>query len=65
MKKKKSKKVTDSMFPVFYNGKKWYEDDCDDMFLAFYHCEEALNGDGGVYVGDDMSVYPDGSMDSY
>jgi hypothetical protein len=29
----------EKLFPVYFNGKKYYEKDCDDVFLAFYHCK--------------------------
>jgi hypothetical protein len=54
-----------SLFPVFYDGKQYYEKDCDDVFLSFYHCREALNYNGGVYMTEDLWVYPDGSMNEF
>jgi len=35
----------------------------DELFLAFYDpsCPESLNEMGGVYMGDGIWVYPDGS----
>jgi hypothetical protein len=53
------------MFPVHYNGKKYNEKDCDQAFLAAYHCREALNDEGGVYMFDDVWIYPDGSTDEW
>jgi hypothetical protein len=53
------------LFPVYFNGKKYYEKDCDDVFLAFYHCKEALNEIGGVYLSEGTWIYPDGLMDDY
>ena len=35
------------------------------FFLAFYHCKEALNDLGGVYLSGGDWVYPDGSIDDY
>ena len=55
----------ESLFPVYFNGKKYFEKDCDDVFLSFYHCKEALNGLGGVYSSAGLWVYPDGSMDEF
>ena len=54
-----------SLFPVYFEGKEYYEKDCDDVFLAFYHCKETLNGANGVYVSEGLWVYPDGSMDEW
>ena len=52
-----------NLFPVLYNGELYKEEDCDSVFLAFYHTKEALNDNGGVYMSDDTWVYPDGSME--
>ena len=35
------------------------------MFLCFYHTIHALNGEGGVYMSEDVWIYPDGSMSEY
>ena len=56
---------TNNNFPVEYDGKNYYEKDCDDIFLAFYEERFQLNGDGGVYMSEDIWVYPDGTMDEY
>jgi hypothetical protein len=48
--KKKEQKKDNSMFPIYYNGKLWEEEDCDDVFLAFYHNRYCLNCDCAVYL---------------
>jgi hypothetical protein len=53
------------MFPVYYNGKSYSKEECDEVFLAYYLCPEALNCEGGVYVADGTWVYPDGSMNEF
>lgn len=53
----------ENLFPVYFNGKKYFEDDCADIFLGFYTCKEALNEFGGVYLSEGIWVYPDGSME--
>lgn len=50
------------MFPITYDGKLYYEKDCDEMFLSYYDCPEALTDDCSVYVSDDTYVFPDGKM---
>lgn len=55
---------TEELFPVYFNEKEYFEKDCDDLFLAFYHDADMLNNSGGVYMGDGLCVYPDGSMDN-
>ena len=51
----------ENLYPVYYEGKRYFEKDCDEMFLCFYHTVHALNGDRGVYMFEDVWVYPDGS----
>lgn len=50
------------LFPIFYDGKYYHEKDCDEIFLDFYSCSEALTYDKSVYIGDGCFVYPDGSF---
>lgn len=52
-----------NLYPIRWNGKNWDADDVDELFFTCYTCEEALNDDGGVYVTEGLSVYPDGSFD--
>ena len=35
-------KKEQKLFPIDFNGKKYYEKDCDDLFLMLYTCKEAL-----------------------
>jgi len=57
--------MKDKMFPVIYNGKSYSEKECDEMFLAYYVCPEALNCDGGVYFTEGLWVYPDGTTKEF
>jgi len=54
-------KPDDDLFPVLFNGKQYTERMCDSLFLAFYYDRDSLRWDNSVYVGDGMSVYPDGT----
>lgn len=56
------KKKNNDMFPINYNGKLWYEEDCDDVFLAFYNDEYSLTTDCSVYMMAGDYIYPDGKM---
>lgn len=51
-----------NLYPINYNGKQYFEKDCDEVFLCYYHDIHALNSMGGVYLSDDVWIYPDGSM---
>jgi hypothetical protein len=55
----------DKLFPVSYEGRLWKEEDCNDVFLSFYHCRESLNALGGVYLSEGIWVYPDGKMEHW
>ena len=52
----------EKLYPVYYNGKEYYEKDCDDVFVSFYHTRLGLNAESGTYLAEDIWVYPDGSM---
>ena len=51
----------ENLFPVNFEGKQYFEKDCDGVFLAVYPCREALNWEGGVYMTEGLWIYPDGS----
>ncbi len=55
--------MSEKLYPIIYNGEKYYEKDCDETFTCFYTCKEALNPEGGVYAYDGMIVYPDGTIE--
>jgi hypothetical protein len=63
--KQKLEKYELKLFPLKYDGKIYYEEDCDDVFICFYHCRESLNDECGVYMAEGIWVYPDGSMDEW
>jgi hypothetical protein len=48
-------------YPVNYEGKDYYEEDCDILFSVAYHGPESQRPDGSVYVSDGLWVYPDGT----
>ena len=55
-------KKEQKLFPIDFNGKKYYEKDCSDLFLMLYTCKEALCYECKVYLSDGLYVYPDGSV---
>ena len=61
--KKKAKTKTERLYPIFYNGKKYYKKDCDDIFTAFYHTRDALGFNCSVYVAEGRRVCPDGTWE--
>ncbi len=48
-------------YPLQYNQKTYHEKDCSPLFRAFYYGADTLRDDGSVYIGDGLSVYPDGA----
>jgi len=59
-------KKKEKIYPIYYKGKWWNEEDCDDVFTAFYYTEAALGENCSVYVSDGMRVCPDGEyIDEY
>jgi hypothetical protein len=50
----------EDLYPIFYNGKYWNEDEVDGVFSAFYHSRFSLGEDSSVYIGDGDRVTPDG-----
>jgi hypothetical protein len=50
------------LWPVEYNDKLWYEKDCDELYVDMYEFRLQLNSEGGIYLSEDIWIYPDGSM---
>jgi hypothetical protein len=46
------------MFPIYYEGKEYHEEDCYEVFLAFY--EPAAMTPFGVYMFEGVWITPDG-----
>jgi hypothetical protein len=51
-----------SLYPIKYNNMIYDKKDCNDLFISFYTCKEALNGEGGVYLSEQRWIYPDGTI---
>lgn len=51
------------LYPVYFNGQQYQQEQCAELFVSVYTERCQLNDAGGIYLGDGMSVYPDGSVD--
>lgn len=49
-------------FPVRFGSKVYTEDECNDIYRAFYNKPSQLSSNGGIKVTDRMVTYPDGSI---
>lgn len=58
-------KEANELYPIYYDGVWWYEEDCDDVFVCFYHDRYSLNFEMGVYVAEGIWVYPDGKKEEW
>ena len=58
-----SDNVETDLYPVYFNDQQYQQDQCAELFVSVYTDRCQLNGAGGIYLGDGMSVYPDGSVD--
>ena len=52
--------MKEKLYPVYYKGKFWNEEDVDDVFRAYYHTRYALDFNVSVYVENDSRIMPDG-----
>lgn len=57
----------ENLFPIYYRGKNYYKEDCDETFLSIYqdNDKDCLNTDGGIYMCGGDSIYPDGEINDY
>lgn len=49
------------LYPIRWRGQLWQEEDCANMFNAYYAGRGSLAPDGSVYTGDGDWMYPDGT----
>ena len=57
--------ITEDDYPIEFNGKLYYEEDCDEMFNLIYAGAGTLMPGGGAYIGEGTYIYPDGSMGDF
>ena len=55
-------KNENELFPVIFNNKKYYKSDCGEMFLTFYTHPAQICCNEGIYIAEDVYVFPDDSM---
>ena len=53
------------LYPFVFDGKLWDENDCNDVFCAFYYHNSCLNDEGAVHVSGDDWVFPNGKFVTY
>lgn len=53
------------LYPVVYEGSVYNFEDCSEIFRNCYNSRESLNCDGGVYIGEGLSVFPDGKLEYF
>ena len=52
--------MEEAIYPLYYKGKFWKEEEVDDIFRVFYFTKLALDYQTSVYVGDGLRRTPDG-----
>ena len=57
----KNIKMSEKLYPIYFKGKYWKEEECDDIFCAFYHTKDALDWQTSVYLSEGDRVQPDGT----
>jgi len=56
----------EELYPIEFEGKLWYKEDCDEMFQMFYTVGESLIPEiCAVYVSAGMCVKPNGKFCEY
>lgn len=51
----------EKLYPVYFEGRAWTEEECSELFVAFYHSRDSLGIDSSVYLSEGDRVCPDGS----
>lgn len=52
--------IEEIIYPIYYKGKMWEEEDVNDVFRCYYFTKVALDHRTSVYVGDKLRITPDG-----
>lgn len=52
--------MDEKIYPVYYKGRFWREDDVNDIFRCFYHAKLSLDERVSVYVSEGLRITPDG-----
>lgn len=50
------------LFPIYYNGRNYYREHCDKVFLAHYTARTNLYCGHSLYLGENMGMGPDGRI---
>ena len=51
------------LYPVYFNGKYYEEEDCDDLFVSLYDAaSKEFFGEGTALLSEGVYVTPDGKM---
>jgi len=45
-------KQEQQLYPIRFNGKQYIEQDCNDLFIAYYQTRTALIDGMGVYISN-------------
>ncbi len=53
--------MEEKLYPLYFKGKFWEEQEVDSIFKAFYHSKTSLDNRTSVYVGEDLRRTPDGN----
>ena len=61
----KKKEFEEKIYPIIWKDKKWYYEDCDDIFRMMYEFEMQLNSECGIYLTEGRCMYPDGTTGEY
>lgn len=51
----------EDLYPIEFEGKMWKEEDCDDIFVSFYHSRDSLDEMMSVYLSEGDRIQPDGT----
>jgi hypothetical protein len=52
--------MKEKLYPIYFKDKFWEKEDCNDIFVAFYHTRFALDDRTSVYVSEGDRITPDG-----
>jgi len=54
--------MINKLYPIYWNGREWSQDQVGDLFSTLYRHPIMLRADKSVYLSDGLCVYPDDTM---
>lgn len=53
--------MKERLYPICFNEKFWKKEECNEIFVSFYHTKLSLDWQMSVYVSEGERIQPNGA----